>query len=191
MNPSRIEQAIDEIYNYVEECKPSKLYPSKVVVDREQLYDLLDELRLCAPEEIKRYQKIITNREGILNEAQQRAEATEEAERLVNAAQDESDQMRKAALLYTNDLLSEAQGHVEESLKEIDNKSRMLTSALKNSIQLMKSNKEELMMQLEPTKAAAASEPQMPEEPEQLEPQPQGQESFEVPEDAFLKNAEE
>ena len=74
MNPSRIEQAIDEIYNYVEECKPSKLYPSKVVVDREQLYDLLDELRLCAPEEIKRYQKIITNREGILNEAQQRAE---------------------------------------------------------------------------------------------------------------------
>ena len=70
----------------------------------------------------------------------------------------------------------------------------MLTSALKNSIQLMKSNKEELMMQLEPTKAAAASEPQMPEEPEQpeqLEPQPQGQESFEVPEDAFLKNAEE
>ena len=224
MNPSRIEQAIDEIYNYVEEGKPSKLYPSKVVVDREQLYDLLDELRLCAPEEIKRYQKIITNRDGILNEAQQRAEdmlsqaqqqtaqildqneivqtayqraedvmrqATEEAERLVNAAQDESDQMRKAALLYTNDLLSEAQGHVEESLKEIDNKSRMLTSALKNSIQLMRSNKEELMMQLEPTKAAAASEPQMPEEPEQLEPQPQGQESFEVPEDAFLKNAEE
>ena len=216
MNPSRIEQAIDEIYNYVEECKPSKLYPSKVVVDREQLYDLLDELRLCAPEEIKRYQKIITNRDGILNEAQQRAEdmlsqaqqqtaqildqneivqtayqraedvmrqATEEAERLVNAAQDESDQMRKAALLYTNDLLSEAQGHVEESLKEIDNKSRML--------QLMRSNKEELMMQLEPTKAAAASESQMPEEPEQLEPQPQGQESFEVPEDAFLKNAEE
>ena len=192
MNPSRIEQAIDEIYNYVEECKPSKLYPSKVVVDREQLYDLLDELRLCAPEEIKRYQKIITNRDGILNEAQQRAEdmlsqaqqqtaqildqneivqtayqraedimrqATEEAERLVNAAQAESDQMRKAALLYTNDL--------------------------------MKSNKEELMMQLEPTKAAAASEPQMPEETEQLEPQPQGQESFEVPEDAFLKNAEE
>ena len=196
----------------------------KEIVNREQLYDLLDELRLCAPEEIKRYQKIITNRDGILNEAQQRAEdmlsqaqqqtaqildqneivqtayqraedimrqATEEAERLVNAAQDESDQMRKAALLYTNDLLSEAQGHVEESLKEIDNKSRMLTSALKNSIQLMRSNKEELMMQLEPTKAAAASEPQMPEEPEQLEPQPQGQESFEVPEDAFLKNAEE
>jgi len=185
MNPSRIEQAIDEIYNYVEECKPSKLYPSKVVVDREQLYDLLDELRLCAPEEIKRYQKIITNRDGILNEAQQRAED------MLSQAQQQT-----AQILDQNEIVQTAyqraeEGHVEESLKEIDNKSRMLTSALKNSIQLMRSNKEELMMQLEPTKAAAASEPQMPEEPEQLEPQPQGQESFEVPEDAFLKNAEE
>ena len=82
----------------------------------------------------------ILDQNEIVQTAYQRAEdmmgqATEEAERLVNAAQDESDQMRKAALLYTNDLLSEAQGHVEESLKEIDNKSRMLTSALKNSIQ--------------------------------------------------------
>lgn len=226
MNPSRIEQAIDEIYNYVEDCKPSKLYPSKVVVDREQLYDLLDELRLCAPEEIKRYQKIITNRDGILNEAQQRAEdmlsqaqqqtaqildqseivqtayqraedimrqANEEAQRLVDTAQAECEQMRKAALMYTNDLLSEAQSHVEESLREIDNKSRMLSSALKNSVQLMKSNREELMGQLNPQKAgqtAAAEEPEK-QAVEQLEVEPGRQEDFNVPEDAFLKKADE
>lgn len=218
MNPSRIEQAIDEIYNYVEDCKPSKLYPSKVVVDREQLYDLLDELRLCAPEEIKRYQKIITNRDGILNEAHQRAEdmlsqaqqqtaqildqseivqtayqraedimrqANEEAQRLVDAADKESEQMRKAALVYTNDLLSEAQAHVEQSLRDIDNRSMMLTSALKNSIQLMKSNKEELMSQLEPEKKRTAINEPENAAPEQLEPQPQKQETFEMPEDGF------
>lgn len=223
MNPSRIEQAIDEIYNYVEDCKPSKLYPSKVVVDREQLYDLLDELRLCAPEEIKRYQKIITNRDGILNEAHQRAEdmlsqaqqqtaqildqseivqtayqraedimrqANEEAQRLVDAADKESEQMRKAALIYTNDLLSEAQAHVEESLRDIDNRSRMLTSALKNSIQLMKSNKEELMSQLEPEKKQAAVNEPGNAAPEQLEPQPQKQETFEVPEGSYSENME-
>lgn len=230
MNPSRIEQAIDEIYNYVEDCKPSKLAPSKVVVDREQLYDLLDELRLCAPEEIKRYQKIINNRDGILNEAQQRAEdmltqaqnqtaqildqseivqtayqraeeimkqATEEAHRMVDAAENESTQMRKAALMYTNDLLSEAQQHIEESLREMDNKSRMLTSAMKNSIQLIKSNKEELMAQLEPEKyakkvaaeekMAAKEEQQRTEEAKEME----NEQDFDVPEDAFLKNAEQ
>lgn len=224
MNPSRIEQAIDEIYNYVEDCKPSKLYPSKVVVDREQLYDLLDELRLCAPEEIKRYQKIITNRDGILNEAHQRAEdmlsqaqrqtaqildqseivqtayqraedimrqANEEAQRLVDAAQNESEQMRKASILYTNDLLSEAQGHIEEAFRDIDNKSRMLSSSLKNSIQLMKSNKEELQYQLEPEKRNRVTEEESAQgKAEQLEPQPQKQEEFEMPEESFLEPLE-
>lgn len=220
MNPSRIEQAIDEIYNYVEECKPSKLSPSKVVVDREQLYDLLDELRLCAPEEIKRYQKIINNRDGILDEAQQRADdmlaraqsqtaqildqseivqtayqraedimkqATEEAHRMVEAADSESTQMRRAALMYTDDLLNEAQQHIEQSLREMDNKSRMLSGAMKNSIQLIKSNKEELMAQLEPEKYAkkVAAEEKLAEKEEQET------EEFVVSEEALLKNAEQ
>lgn len=225
MNPSRIEQAIDEIYNYVEGCKPSKLAPSKVVVDREQLYDLLDELRLCAPEEIKRYQKIITNRDGILNEAQQRAEdmlaqaqnqtaqlldqseivqtayqraeeimkqATEEAQRIVNQADAESSQMRKAALMYTNDLLSEAQQNIENSFREMDNKTRMLSSAMKNSIQLIRANKEELMTQLEPEKHAQKLEEEKKKaEPEQLEVEEKKEEEFHVPEDAFLEKAEQ
>ena len=225
MNPSRIEQAIDEIYNYVEGCKPSKLAPSKVVVDREQLYDLLDELRLCAPEEIKRYQKIITNRDGILNEAQQRAEdmlaqaqnqtaqlldqseivqtayqraeeimkqATEEAQRIVNQADAESSQMRKAALMYTNDLLSEAQQNIENSFREMDNKTRMLSSAMKNSIQLIRANKEELMTQLEPEKHALKLEEEKKKaEPEQLEVEEKKEEEFHVTEDAFLEKAEQ
>ena len=56
----------------------------------------------------------------------------------------------------------------------------------------MKSNKEELMSQLEPEKAAkeAAAEP-VKEEAEQLEPEPQRQEEFDVPEEAFLKGVEQ
>lgn len=229
MNQSRIQQAIDEIYHYVESCKPSKLTPSKVMIDREQLYILLDELRLCEPEEIKRYQKIIHNRDGILSEAQQRAEdmlaqaqnqtaqildqseivqtayqraedimkqATEEAHRMVDAAENESTQMRKAALMYTDELLTDAQKHIEETLGEIDNKSRMLSSAMKNGVQLIKSNKEELMAQLEPEKYAkkvateeklAAKEAQEAEDVTETDKA----EDFEVSEDAFLKNAEQ
>ena len=56
MNPSRIEKAIDEIYDYVENCKPAKLAPNKVTVAKDELYDLLDALRMCAPEEIRTYQ---------------------------------------------------------------------------------------------------------------------------------------
>ena len=218
MNPSRIEKAIDEIYDYVESCKPTKLYPNKVMVEKGELFDLLDELRMSTPEEIKRYQKIITNRDGILSAAQQQAEsmlsqaeqrtaqlldqneivqtayeraeaimqqATDEAQRLVNAAQEESEQMRKAALLYTNDLLVEASGHVEEALHETENKQRMLLSALKNSIQVMRNNREELMSQLEPQSYGAEPAGQTPEQPVQNEG------DFDhIPEDAFLKDTE-
>jgi cell division septum initiation protein DivIVA len=228
MNPSRIEKAIDDIYDYVEKCKPSKINPAKAVVDRGELYDLLDELRMCAPEEIKRYQKIITNRDGILNEAQQRAEdmvaeaqnqtaqildqheivqtayqraeeimqqATEEAKRLVNAAHEESEQMHRAALVYTNDLLNEARQHVEESLHETENKHRMFTSALKNSIHVIRSNQEELMVQLEPEKYAKKTTVSEEENSAGMADTAAAnvgmEEEFNVPEDAFLKNAKQ
>ena len=75
MNPSRIEKAIDEIYDYVENCKPAKLAPNKVTVAKDELYDLLDALRMCAPEEIRTYQKIIHNRDQILAKANAEADS--------------------------------------------------------------------------------------------------------------------
>ena len=126
----------------------------------------------------------------IVQTAYERAEAimqqaTDEAQRLVNAAQEESEQMRKAALLYTNDLLVEASGHVEEALHETENKQRMLLSALKNSIQVMRNNREELMSQLEPQSYGAEPAGQTPEQPVQNEG------DFDhIPEDAFLKDTE-
>ena len=118
MNPSRIEQAIDDIYNYVENCKPSKLYPSKVVVERGELYDLLDELRLCAPEEIKRYQKIITNRDGIINEAQQQAET------MLSQAKQQT-----AQILDQNEIVQTAYQRAEEIMKQATEEAQRLVNA--------------------------------------------------------------
>lgn len=109
MNPSRIEKAIDEIYEYVENCKPSKLYPNKVTVSKDELYDLLDALRMCAPEEIKRYQKIINNREQILSEAQ------EQAKKVMSQAQAQTKQ-----LLDQNELVQTAYAQAEQIVKEAE-----------------------------------------------------------------------
>lgn len=72
---SGIEEIIDEIEEYVDSCKPSAFSPSKVVVNRDELESLLEELRTKTPEEIKRYQKIISNKEAILADAQNKADA--------------------------------------------------------------------------------------------------------------------
>ena len=89
MGASRIEQLIEDIYEFVESCRMQPLSSSKVIVPKDELYDLLDELRLRTPDEIKRYQKIISNRDAIISDAEEKAQtiiaqAKESANNLIN-----------------------------------------------------------------------------------------------------------
>ena len=71
----RIEQIIEEIEEYIDGCKYQALSSSKIIVNKDELEELLNELRSKTPEEIKRYQKIISNKEAILADAQAKADA--------------------------------------------------------------------------------------------------------------------
>ncbi len=131
MNPSRIEKAIDEIYEYVENCKPSKLYPNKVTVSKDELYDLLDALRMCAPDEIKRYQKVINNRNEILQEAQT------QAEQIMNKAEAQTQQLLdqnelvQTAYAQAEQIIAQAQAQAEQILRQaVGESDQVRTSAL-------------------------------------------------------------
>ena len=87
---SKIEQLIDEIEEYIDSCKFQALSNTKIVVNKEEIEALLRELRMKTPDEIKRYQKIISNKEAILNDAREKAEA------LINEA-----------TVHTNELINE------------------------------------------------------------------------------------
>lgn len=87
---SRIEQIIEEIEEYIDSCKFQPLSTSKIIVNKDQLDELLRELRMKAPDEIKRYQKIIANKDAILADAQAKA-----------------DNMIQEAQIHTNELVSE------------------------------------------------------------------------------------
>jgi len=87
---SKIEQLIDDIEIYIDNCKAVPLSKSNIVVNKEQMDEYLHELRMSTPDEIKRYQKIISNKEAILNDARSKAEA------LINEA-----------TIHTNKLISE------------------------------------------------------------------------------------
>lgn len=86
---SKIEQLIDEIEEYIDTCKYQPLSSTKIVVNKEEIDSLLRELRMKTPDEIKRYQKIISNKEAILNDAKAKAEtlireATIQTNELIN-----------------------------------------------------------------------------------------------------------
>ena len=63
---SRIEQLISEIEEYIDSCKFQALSNSKIIVNKEEMEELLVELRMRIPDEIKKYQKIISQHGGRL-----------------------------------------------------------------------------------------------------------------------------
>ena len=89
---SRIEQGIEDIEDFIEGCKYATFSSTNIIVNKEELEELLAELRSKTPEEIKRYQKIISNKEAILADAQAKA-----------------DQIIAQAQIQTNELVSEHQ----------------------------------------------------------------------------------
>ena len=87
---SKIEQVIDEIEEYLDGCKFAPFSSTNISVNKEEIEELIAELRSKTPEEIRRYQKIISNKEAILADAQQKA-----------------DQIIAQAQIQTNELVSE------------------------------------------------------------------------------------
>lgn len=108
MGTSRIEQTIEEIYEFIESCKMSPLSSTKVVVPKDELYDLLDELKMRVPDEIKRYKKVIANREAILADAQKKAEEIiEDAQRQTESIINDSEIVQQA-YFQANQIVSQA-----------------------------------------------------------------------------------
>ena len=94
---SRIEQIIEEIEEYVESCKYQPLSTTKIIVNKEEIEELLRELRLKTPDEIKRYQKIISNKDAILQDAQSKADnIIEDTKKQVKEMVKESEVMQQA-----------------------------------------------------------------------------------------------
>ena len=113
---SRIEQIIEEIEEYVDSCKYQPLSTTKIVVNKEEIEELLRELRLKTPDQIKRYQKIISNKDAILEDAQAKAdniiaEAQAKAQQLVT----EHEVMQKA-YAQANETINSANKQAQEIL---------------------------------------------------------------------------
>ena len=89
---SKIEQMIDEIEEFIDGCKYKSFSNEYILVNKSEIDELLRELRMRTPEEIKRYQRVISNKEAILNDAKQKAQE------LINEA-----------TIQTNELISEHQ----------------------------------------------------------------------------------
>jgi flagellar hook-basal body complex protein FliE len=118
MSSSRIEQIIEEIEEYVENCRYQPLSTTKIVVNKEELEELLRELRLKTPDEIKRYQKIIGNKDAIL------ADAQEKADQIVREAQE-----RASQLISQTEIMKQAYGQANETINDANKQAQDIVDA--------------------------------------------------------------
>lgn len=113
---SKIEQLIDEIEEYIDNCKPQAFSSTKIIVNKDEIDELLRELRMKTPDEIKRYQKIISNKEAILNDARTKAEelvkqATIQTNQLIN-----EHEIMQQAYAQANEVVTMATRQAQEIL---------------------------------------------------------------------------
>ena len=180
---SRIEQLISEIEEYIDSCKFQALSNSKIIVNKEEMEELLVELRMRIPDEIKKYQKIISQQETILSDAQAQSEsmladakkqsdsmiaqATEQANTMVEQATEQANSMVAQADAQTNEMVNDheimqrAYAHANEVVEQanvqaqaiVDMRLRALTGLEREKIE---AEYAELMKKIEEFKAILA-----------------------------------
>lgn len=118
---SNIDQIIEEIEDYIESCKFQPLSSTKIIVNKDEIQELIADLRQKTPEEVKRYQKIISNKEAILADAQSKADT------IISQAQIQKNELVKEheimqqAYAQANEVVSIAQRQAQEIMDEATN----------------------------------------------------------------------
>lgn len=119
MPSNDIEQIIGDIQEYIDGCKLQPFSNTKIVVEKPELEQYLDDLRAKTPEEVKKYRRLLNNREKVMNDAKKRANEIEAqarayAEKMVSESQitqlayDKANEVLKSANEEANRMVSEA-----------------------------------------------------------------------------------
>jgi regulator of protease activity HflC (stomatin/prohibitin superfamily) len=135
-------QLIDRLEEIFNESRAIPLTHS-VIVDEDRMLDIIDQMRITVPEEVKKAQQILTQRDRILAQAQEEAERTlnlareraeqmvqqstivveaqKEAERILNQAQQEAEHIRREADAYALQSLQHLEEELERLLRQVRN----------------------------------------------------------------------
>lgn len=151
---SKIEQTIEELEQYIDTCKPQAFSSNKIIVNKDQIEELLTELRLRTPEEIKRYQKMISNKEAILADAQAKADTIIAQAEVTHSELVSEHQIMQQAYAQANEVVMIATKQAQEILDNATNDANNIRmSAIAYTDELLKNLEAILSGAIEGSKA--------------------------------------
>jgi cell division septum initiation protein DivIVA len=115
---------IDKLDDVVHNARPVPL-TDQVRVDREEIYDLLDQMRATIPEEIKQARWIVKERQEMLAEAKREAErivreAREQQARLISDEERAADEIVEDARTREREIRLGAEDYADEILNTLE-----------------------------------------------------------------------
>jgi hypothetical protein len=135
---------LEELFN---ESRPIP-FTNNVVVDEDRMLDLIDQMRVAIPDQVKKAQKLISERDRTLAQAQEEANRTIklarersqgllERDSIVESAQARADQVLQQAQLDAEATRNEADQYVLEALTSLEIELERIISQVRNGIRTL------------------------------------------------------
>ena len=113
-------QLIDRLEELFNDAKALP-FTHNVVVDEDRMLELIDQMRIAVPDEVKKAQQVMAQRDRVM------AQAQEEANRTLQLARDKADQMVQKDMIVgeaqrrAEQIVNQARGEAEATRVDTDN----------------------------------------------------------------------
>ncbi len=156
---------IDEMESYFDTCKKVPI-SNKLMVDIEIIYEFMSDLRVKLPEEIKRAERIVEDRDKIIKEANQSAvqaqkeaqlrveqlvneheiiqKALVEAEQIVEESKSTAQEIKASAYEYVDELIVQLESAVRETLEDTNQQYQRYEDYMRRQMTALEQNRQEL-----------------------------------------------
>ena len=135
---------LEELFN---ESRPIP-FTHNVVVDEDRMLDLIDQMRVAIPDQVKKAQKLVSERDRTLAQAQEEAKRTVnlarekgeglvERDSIVEAAQARAEQILQQAELDAEATRQEADQYVLEELTKLEIEMERILGQVRNGIRAL------------------------------------------------------
>jgi cell division septum initiation protein DivIVA len=141
-------QLIDRLEELFNESKSIPL-TRNVMVDEDRMLDIIDQMRIAIPEEVKKAQQLLGQRDRVLAQAQEEAKRTlelsrQKADQMVTKEMVAQDAQRRADQIITQsraeaeNIRADADDYAMNSLMQLEAELERITNQVSNGIRLLR-----------------------------------------------------
>jgi hypothetical protein len=113
-------QLIDRLEELFNDAKAVP-FTHNVVVDEDRMLELIDQMRIAIPEEVKKAQQVVAQRDRVMAQAQEEANRTVQLARDKSAEMTQKDIITQEAQRRAEQILSQARAEAEAVRADADN----------------------------------------------------------------------